>query len=294
MKMRKLLLLLAPLALAACHPAPPPAPKQDADPALWVVRDADTTIYLFGTVHALKPGLGWFDEAVKAAFDRSDSLELEVVLPPQAEMEALVREMGASDAPLSGTLPPETAAKLHDALARMGEAPDALDGSEPWLAAIQLENMPAHATGYDARDGAEAVLTNAAKAAGKPVTGFETAREQLGYFDHLSRAAQQALLITTIDDLPRTQATLDAIVAAWSKGDVPAIGGLLNAELARSPELEQALLIQRNRHWADWIANRMKTPGTVFVAVGAGHLAGTHALQGELRRRGLKVYRINY
>lgn len=291
--MRRLLPVLAPLALAACH-TQPPAPKQDADPALWVVRDADTTIYLFGTVHALRPGLGWFDEGVKAAFDKSDSLELEVVLPPQAEMEALVREMGANTTRLSDQLPPEAAARLHDALTRMGQSPDALDGSEPWLAAIQLENMPVHATGYDAENGAEAVLSRAAKAAGKPVAGFETAREQLGYFDHLSPAAQQALLDTTIADLPKAQETLDAIVAAWSKGDVPAIGELLNAELARSPELEQALLIQRNRHWADWIATRMKAPGTVFVAVGAGHLAGGHALQGELRRRGIKVYRVQY
>lgn len=290
---RRWLPLLAALALLSCH-APAPVAKHDADPALWIVRDADTTVYLFGTVHALKPGLGWFDEAVKAAFDRSDSLELEVVLPPQAEMEALVREMGANVTRLSDQLPPATAARLHEALTRMGQSPDALDGSEPWLAAIQLENMPARATGYDAEDGVEAVLSRAAKGAGKPVAGLESAREQLGYFDRLSPAAQQALLETTIDDLPQAQPTLDAIVAAWSKGDVPAIGKLLNAELTRSPELEQALLIDRNRHWADWIANRMKAPGTVFVAVGAGHLAGPHALQGELRRRGLKVYRLNY
>jgi uncharacterized protein len=292
-KMRRFL-LLAPLALAACHAAPPPAPKQDADPALWVVRDADTTIYLFGTVHQLKPGLGWFDEAVKAAFDRSDSLELETVLPPQPEMEALVRELGASSAPLSSQLPPATAAKLHEALERLGKSPDALDGSEPWLAAIQLENMPVQTAGYNSEDGAEAVLAGAAKAAGKPVAGLETAREQLGFFDRLSPAAQQALLNATIDDLPKSQAMLDAVVAAWSKGDVDAIARLLNAELARSPELEQALLIGRNGHWADWIASRMKQPGTVFVAVGAGHLAGPHALQGELARRGLKVVRVTY
>lgn len=281
------------LALAACH-TQPPAPKQDADPALWVVKDADTTIYLFGTVHALKPGLGWFDEEVKAAFDRSDSLELEVVLPPQAEMETLVRTLGANPAPLSDQLPPETAAKLHDALTRMGQSPDALDGSEPWLAAIQLENMPVRDTGYDTANGAETVLSAAAKTAGKPVAGLETAPQQLGYFDHLSPAAQLALLNKTIDDLPKAQQTLDAIVAAWSKGDEPGIEKLLNTELMRSPELAQALLIQRNRNWTDWIANRMKKPGTVFVAVGAGHLAGAQGLPQMLVRRGFRVMRVHY
>lgn len=291
--MKRFLPLLAPLALLACH-APAPVATRDADPALWMVRDGDTTIYLFGTVHQLKPGLGWFDDEVKAAFDRSDSVELETVLPPQPEMEALVSEMGASATPLSDQLPPETAAKLHDTLTRLGKSPDALDGSQPWLAAIQLENMPIQGDGYATEDGAEAVLTEAAKAAHKPVAGLESVRDGLGAFAHLSPAAQQAMLAQAIDGLPRAQDLLDRSIAAWSAGDVDAIGKLMNDDLQRSPELQQAVLIDRNRHWADWIANRMKTPGTVFVAIGAGHLAGPHALQGELRRRGLKVYRLNY
>jgi hypothetical protein len=289
--LRTLLPALALLALTSCTP---PAPRQDADPALWVVRDADTTIYLFGTVHALKPGLGWFDDAVRDAFDKSDALVLELVLPPDAEMQAIVQELGANDGALSAQLPPETARKLHDALARMGKAPDMLDGSEAWLAAIQLANMPARATGYDPKDGAETVLSAAAAKANKPVTGLETAREQFGYFDRLSPGAQQALLAQTLDELPEAETRLDAIVAAWGKGDTDAIGKLLNDDLARAPELARALLIERNRHWADWIAARMKRPGTVFVAVGAGHLAGDRWLQGELARRGMRVFRVKY
>src|SRR3546814_16945271 len=46
-----------------------------------MMKDDDTTIYLFGSVHVLKPGLSWFDEAVKDAFDKSDELMLEIVLP---------------------------------------------------------------------------------------------------------------------------------------------------------------------------------------------------------------------
>ena len=61
--------------------APAAAATVDADPALWVMKDDDTTIYLFGTVHVLKPGLSWFDEAVRDAFDKSDQLMLEMVMP---------------------------------------------------------------------------------------------------------------------------------------------------------------------------------------------------------------------
>jgi len=292
----KKLLLFALLALASCG-SPAPAPKlEDADPALWVVKDADTTIYLFGTVHALKPGLSWFDEAVEQAFDRSDSLVLELVLPPEQELQALVMELGTAQdmPPLSRQIPADEAAKLRAALESAGQSGDSLDGLEPWLAAVMLANLPAQNAGYDAKDGAEAVLTAAARAAGKPVTGLETAREQFGYFDRLSMPAQRALLIETLDGMPDSARTLDQIVARWRVGDADGIAKLLNEDLAKAPELANALLLTRNRHWADWIAGRMKQPGTVFIAVGAGHLAGGQSVLAELAKRGFKVTRVTY
>ena len=64
--------------------APPPPPRlraaPDANPALWVVRDADTTIYLFGTFHLLD-GRPWFNDEVRTAFDASDELVMEAILP---------------------------------------------------------------------------------------------------------------------------------------------------------------------------------------------------------------------
>jgi len=292
--MRKMLIGLALLALGGCGTAPQTA--NDADPALWVVKDADTTIYLFGTVHMLKPGLSWFDEGVKSAFDASNELVLELVMPPQAEMQALVSELGmTSGGPtLPEQLPPAEAAKFRAALPEMGLAPEALDHAEPWLAATMLSAAPLRQLGYDEKDGAEAVLTAAATKAGKKIEGLETAREQLGYFDQLPMTAQRALLIETIDELPRAGETIDQMVAAWRKGDADGLARLMNEDLGRSPELAKALLATRNAKWADWLKRRMAAPGTVFVAVGAGHLAGPAGLQAELAKRGLKAERVNY
>jgi uncharacterized protein YbaP (TraB family) len=291
---RLFLLLLAPLALLSCKPAT--APVQDADPALWVVRDADTTIYLFGSVHALKPGTGWFDEGVKSAFDRSGELMLELVLPPEAEIAAMLRELGTlpPGKTLSQQVPPELYARLRTALVVAGQKPDMLDGYEPWLAAIQLAVTPGRAAGYDSAYGVETVLARAAAAAGKRVSGLETAREQFGIFDTLSPAAQQVLLEQAIDGVGSGGAMLDRIVAAWAKGDVDTLAGLMNRDLLGSPELAQALLVKRNKRWAALIDARMKRPGTVFVAVGAGHLAGDAGLQVELARRGYRIGRVAY
>lgn len=289
--MFRALLLAALLFLGSC--ASPPA-ETDARPALWAVRDADTTLYLFGTVHMLKPGLNWFDGTVRSAFDASDSLVLELVMPPQAEMQALVAELGMDPAgpPLAEQLPPAEAASLRAALPAIGLPADALDHAEPWLAATMLSAQPLRTLGYDEREGAEAVLTEAAREARKPVTGLETAREQLGYFDALPHAAQTRLLAETIDDIPRAGETLETMIAAWRRGDADGLGRLMNADLAANPALRQALLVQRNRRWAAWAAERMQRPGTVFIAVGAGHLAGSDSVLAMLADRGLKVERI--
>ena len=291
--MKRLLPLLGLLALTGCGKQ---AASTDADPALWVVRDADTTVYLFGTVHVLKPHLSWFDEGVRDAFDRSDTLVLELVMPPPEEMQAITRELGIryQGPPLPEMLPEASAEKLREALDQMGRSPRDLDRAEPWYAATTVAMLPVRELGYDPADGAEQVLARAAGQAGKPVIGLETAREQFRYFDRLPEPVQRKMLIEVLDRLPDAAKTLDKVIATWAKGDPDRLARLINAELETARVLHQSLLIDRNRRWAEWIAARMRQPGTVFVAVGAGHLAGKDSVQEALAARGLKAVRINY
>jgi uncharacterized protein YbaP (TraB family) len=53
------------------------------------------------------------------------------------------------------------------------------------------------------------------------------------------------------------------------------------------------MFTERNANWAGWIAQRLQEPGTVFVAVGAGHLAGRDSVQAKLTELGVKSARIN-
>ncbi|OAN58805.1 TraB/GumN family protein [Sphingomonas sp. TDK1] len=286
--MFRALLLAALFLLGSCNAA-----QTDAKPALWAVRDGDTTVYLFGTVHLLRPDLRWFEGPVRTAFDASDTLVLELVMPPQAETQALLDRLGRTPGdPTVAALPAPEHARLEGALRQAGLSPQSLDRDEPWLAALTLSLLPLQRLGYDDASGVEQVLRAAAKKAGKRVQGLETAEQQFGYFDHLSAAAQGRLLGDTLAGLPETGATIDAAVAAWSKGDADALAGQLNADLSGNPELRDTLLLRRNRAWADWIATRLQQPGTVFVAVGAGHLAGESSVLALLSRAGRKVERL--
>lgn len=289
------------LALPACAQQPaasaPSPAANDADPALWVVKDKDTTVYLFGTIHVLKPGLTWFDEAVKTAFDRSDEVKLEIVMPDPATMQGLVQATGVATPgtpPLTERLPEGKRAAFTKAVTDLGLPANALDRYKPWLAATQLSVAPLSKLGYDSTNGPEEVISAAAKQANKPLTGLETPEQQLGFFGSLSDAAQLQFLESTVDELPKLDSQMANMVEDWAKGDPDALAREMNDELKSSPEVAKVLLTDRNARWAQWIKQRMATPGTVFVAVGAGHLAGPDSVQAHLAKLGVKAERVKY
>ncbi|KRC81047.1 polysaccharide biosynthesis protein GumN [Sphingomonas sp. Root241] len=287
--------ILAALALLFA-PAVQAQAVKDADPALWVVKDADTTIYLFGTVHVLKPGLGWFDEGVKAAFDKSDELVLEMVEPDAATMQGLIMKtaLNPEGPTLTEKLPADKREAYAKAMTDVGVPAAALDRFDPWFAAVTLSIAGLPKLGYDPESGAERTLTTAAKAANKQVIGLETAEQQLGYFDNLPEPLQVKFLVSTVEDYPRMATELDKMIASWSAGDPETLGKTMNEELADTPELAKVLLADRNARWADWIEQRLQKPGTVFVAVGAGHLAGAESVQAQLAKHKLTVTRVAY
>jgi uncharacterized protein YbaP (TraB family) len=83
-----------------------------------------------------------------------------------------------------------------------------------------------------------------------------------------------------------------SMLAAWKSGDVEKIAKTFDKDLAESPALRDALMVQRNKNWAKWIDERMDHPGSVMLAVGAGHLAGTDSVQRYLEAQGYRVRRI--
>ncbi|WP_231726031.1 MULTISPECIES: TraB/GumN family protein [unclassified Sphingomonas] len=290
---------------SAAQPAPqaqsaataPAAPATvDADPALWVVKDEDTTIYLFGTVHVLKPGLSWFDEAVKTSFDKSDEVVLELVMPTEQEAQQAVaaRAVNPTGPSLTEKIPADKREAFVKALASLGIPAAGLDRVDPWFAATTLSMVSTMKSGYQPNAGAEMVISAAAKQANKPVVGLETLDEQLGFFDSLPEAAQIELLNATVEQLPEIATFTENLVNTWAAGDAEALGTIINDALRESPEVSKAILNDRNERWASWINTRLEKPGTVFIAVGAGHLAGPDSVQVKLSPYKVKAERIKY
>ena len=132
-----------------------------AHPGLWVVKDADTTIYLFGTVHLLPQDTDWHFPALDRALADSQTLYVEIVDDDQANMTALVLRYGMDMAhPLTGLLTSFDRSRLERA-ARLANVPGgvaSLNMMRPWLAALTLTVAPLTQAGLDPAQGVDRQL----------------------------------------------------------------------------------------------------------------------------------------
>lgn len=264
-------------------------------PALWVIRDADSTIWLFGTVHVLRPTTVWQTPAVLNAFQSADEIWFEIPDPSDAAgMAPFIMEHGLSpDRPLNTLLTPAEYAKLGEAAAAVGIPVEQLNVMRPWLVGLTLAVAPLAKAGFDANSGIEIVLRQRALDAGKPVKGLESAEEQIKILAGLSEETQLDFLRGSLETFDDASVELDGLVDAWKVGDVRAVQRLGVDEMRRaSVEVHDALLTRRNVNWAGQIETMLAGEGEIFIAVGAAHLAGPQSVQAILGRRGVRVERV--
>ena len=275
--------------------APQVAEARNA-PALWSVSDADTTVYLFGTIHLLPENYKWRSPVLEKAVTGSQELVVETLIddknPTATAMTLMQMALATGLPPIDKRVPPEKRAALDAAIAKSGIPKAALDRMKTWAAAFMLLGVQFRDMGLKSNEGVEPNLKASFTSEGKPIGQLETNAEQFGFFNALPEKAQRALLEGAVDSPKQSSDQFKSMLTAWQHGDVKAIATSFNHDLAASPELRDALLSKRNANWTRWIEERMKKPGAVMIAVGAGHLAGKGSVVDLLQRDGLHVRRI--
>ena len=295
--MRKFLTRTAAALTAASIALTPLAAKDSAaKPALWKLADKDTTIYLFGTIHLLPKGTEWRTPAFNAAATSASTLVVETVIdeanPGAAIGDMMKLAVSPNLPPLLDRVPAAKRATLTSVAAKSGVPMEVLDKLETWAGAFILLSVSMKELGLDPASGVESSLKTEFSTAKKPIDQLETNAQQFGFFDTLPEEAQRKFLEGTLDDPAKAKATFAEMLQVWSKGDVKAMGDTFNRELADSPALRENLLRKRNANWNVWLQQRLATPGTVMVAVGAGHLAGSDSVIAMLEKGGYSVTRV--
>lgn len=300
--MRKILMAAAAGAMvivsacATAREATAPAVAQVTQPALWAVRDADSTIYLYGTIHLRKTGASWGGPEAQRALNEAQEVwtELEIDPAKEAGMQALVVQYGIDrERTLSSKMDPDHRAALQAAAARIGMPAANFEPMRPWLASLTFTVVPMMQAGYDPNAGVDRSVNAIARAAGKTMRWFETNEQQIRFFSGVSEQLQLQMLYESIDELNKGSTAMAELEAAWEKGDDRALAQEMVAEMARDyPELHDILLKNRNAAWTDVLTREMAGSGVDFVAVGAAHLAGPDSVQNMLRARGFTVTRV--
>jgi uncharacterized protein YbaP (TraB family) len=285
------------LQVISAFPYAGPPQASSPQPALWTASDADTTVYLFGSLHVLPESLEWSSPKLETALDKANAVYFETdVDPPPASLSTLVSRLGLLTPPerLSDHLSADERKSVARAAGEAAMSMYALEAMRPWLAAVSISQAMIERTGLRSDLGVERVLHARARASGKDIRRLESLEEQLRALSDLPERVQIRFLIDGVSRLEAETALLDELVETWSRGETDRIADIMVESEARDiPEVHQSLITARNVRWADRLkAAADAETGAILVVVGAGHLVGEDSLLSDLETRGLAIKRI--
>lgn len=288
------------LSQSACQSSAQPL-QYEKTPALWTIDDDDTTLHILGYAPVLPKGTVWNNEDINMHIDASNLIIIESdnsSQDAQALIQTLIPDIGLykDSQTLSAQLSQEEQDELNEVTTQLGAPLAALEALRPWLASIQVGVLAISKQEFDLVNTPVMQITDRAKTTGKPINYLETPDHLMRIMASFSDREQKDLFlhaVRSIRDNPQQQSKLSQ---AWLSGDIEQISETLHGENGSwsSPQIYQTLLIERNKNWTQKIKDLMKDQtGSIFMAVGLGHLAGPDSLIKMLESEGMKVKRQN-
>ncbi len=272
------------------------APLHADGPARWAVKDSDTTLHIYGTIHILKPELQWQTPGMLSDFDKASHIIFELA-PNQLTaqvMQPILFSKGrfGPDDSLANYLDAETYATLTQKLSSAGVPPESVAQMKPWFAGIMLAQVAYAQQGFTGDIGVEKILTKRATYNEQQLEGLESAAQQIDYFASMPMDQQVSFLKISVEDFDKSGEQINDMLGAWIIGDIGKLASLMNESMQDLPEVYDQLITQRNINWIKQIKVMMQSPGIFFMAVGAGHLPGDDGVINLLKQAGYEVYRI--
>lgn len=277
------------LAPAACAKR---AQIDTAAPALWVMKDKGADITFLGSIHLLPPALKWRTPAIDEAVKRAEVLVFEAPINGgMGESATAMDRLGRlkNGETLSKILTKDQWAQLEDAAWKVSFPAKNLEPFEPWMASVTLEVMGYVNKGFSPWAGVDMIIEGEAQKSGKRLAYFETVEEQLSYLAKVSRPIGVKMLMETIKGIQTKPDLVLDLLEAWAKGDPDALWTVASDSMDEIPEIEGALLTNRNKNWIAKIEEMAKTGKPHLVVVGAAHLAGPKSVIALLRAKGWKI-----
>ena len=295
-------LMLAALLMSGCKNDPAVKAKVDAarerndGPAIWAVSDHDSTLYLYGTVHRLPAGADWLRDDAEDILKRAGTVFFEAPRDEAAMTTAAIitqrdgyQKYGRK---LSSTLDGYNQKRLLAAALNAGLDYEAVERLQPWLLSDMLVRTELEAAGLKGEFGADSILYERARSAGKYIQYLETIEEQLEGATQLPDRVQRQALYSTFAHSGELAGQAIELNRYWMHGHTGWIwSNVIEPVKTTSPDYYDEIFLKRNERWADTLSQFMQSDGTAMAVVGIGHLVGDDSVAEILRARGYKVER---
>ena len=265
-----------------------------ADPAMWRISDGDSQVWLFGSVHAFNARVKWRTASFNKALKAADLVYFEMpstVSEDEYTQAMLSLGLNRKGKLLSDYLSKKQQIQLAQVVLALRLNPAVVEAMRPWLAAITISGIAGELAGGKLRPGVEDSIKR--EIPNRKERGLDTLETQLRVMADLSDKTQVKMLMETITGGEQTAGKPVDLTGLWLGGDVDGLYAPAAAAFGRpGSELFNALLTKRNKRWAGQIEKLLAGDQDVLVIVGAAHFGGSSGLPALLKKRGIKVERV--
>jgi len=291
MKLTHTVLALALLLISLPALAELPESKTDDKTFLWRMQRGGATVYLLGSVHAMKEDAYPLPSAMETAFDSVEKLVFEIDLDDLGSAAIQMLAAGTLDGEdtLEEIVGPATWTRLMVHVEKTSFPEGMFQRMKPWMAAVTITALAMTDAGYLPSAGIDTYFSRRAEEAGKERIALETVEFQVSLFADLTAEQSLAFLRYTLVDLETVIPELDELSAHWRAGNVAAVEALMAEGFDEFPELLDTMVTDRNRTWIAPIEELLAGESDAMVVVGALHLVGEEGVVNLLRKKGYTV-----
>ncbi len=295
-KKQIIIVLLFLLLFTACNQAVETDSTDLAKGIFYQVQGGNSQMYLFGSIHVGFEEMYPLREEVEDAFNKSDTLVLEIDLLnlDQNELLQVFMQYGfLSDGDkLSNHISEESFNTVLELVRPAHVDKATLENLKPWYAGQIATQMAMEETRFSSEHGVEEYFLS--RSAEKEIIGLETISAQLSPFALLSDESNVIFLEESIKELANIEESLDELLEYWHTGNIDGVRDLRNEMMDEAPtasykEYQEAFLNQRDKNMAVKLDELLQSEGSYFVVVGYLHLAGQNSIPELLIDLGYEV-----
>jgi uncharacterized protein YbaP (TraB family) len=288
--------LLLLLGLLIFTPAGVFAQPAAATPALWRIRQGESTVYILGSLHILPQSFQWKSPAIDAALQATDIFVFEVPVDEEAverQKEFIVKNgllpRGASLRKVLNRIEYQTYSRI---LLGAGLKPEQFSRYRPWLAAVVVGLAYVHRRDLSTLKGVDDEIIEYAQSQEKELRYLETIEEQMKLLLIGDDRSQIQALKHQLVALPRSISHTQDLLDSWARGEAERFADLIERDFAGHVEAHDLLIANRNRAWTPSVGELLATGKTSMVTVGAAHIGGPKGLISLLCAAGHDVQRL--